>query len=250
MRNSLSSRRLVGAVQPLVAAAFGVALLAGSSAWPQNHLMQQRVAEIGQTAAANMRALAQYTWQEQQTISVRGRTKKQTLFQVRLGPDGKPQKAEISPQQQAPKAPPIVGGWQRRVAEKAVQKRAAEIGDYAKQIAALAQSYSQPDPQKLQELFRQGNISLTPAGAANEVRLVILSYLKQGDTVTIVFNRGQKALQLIEVASYLDDPGDAVTISAKFARLPGGPDHVDSIVVKGARKHLTVTVQNSNYQRL
>ena len=48
--------------------------------------------------------------------------------------------------------------------------------------------------------------------------------------------------------SYLNDPSDAVKISAQFAKIPGGPNHVSSVLVDGVKKQLTVNMQNSNYQ--
>ena len=58
----------------------------------QNPELQQKVAEAKEAVARNKQELAQYTWVEQVTISLKGEQKKQEHFQVRLGPDGKPQK--------------------------------------------------------------------------------------------------------------------------------------------------------------
>ncbi len=46
----------------------------------QNSMLQQRVQEIKQSAAANKKALARYTWEEQQTISLKGEVKKPGHF--------------------------------------------------------------------------------------------------------------------------------------------------------------------------
>lgn len=59
--------------------------------------MRQRVAEIKTAAAMNKQVLAQMTWVEQVTISLKGEQKKVEHFRVRLGPDGKPQKTSIDP---------------------------------------------------------------------------------------------------------------------------------------------------------
>src|ERR1700730_19054622 len=56
----------------------------------QNAELQQRIAEIKESAARNKQALAQYRWQQQETVTVKGEVKRQQLFQVQLGPDGKP----------------------------------------------------------------------------------------------------------------------------------------------------------------
>ena len=91
---------------------------------------------------------------------------------------------------------------------------------------------------------------LGSAGAPGMVKLVIQSYLKPGDSLTLVFNQAQKALESVQVSSYLDTPQDAMTLSAQFTQEPGGPNHVSSMVVNGVSKQLTVAMQNSNYQRM
>jgi hypothetical protein len=51
----------------------------------QNPQLQEKVAQIKQGMAANKKLLAQYTWQEQQTVSLKGKVKEQQSFQVRMG---------------------------------------------------------------------------------------------------------------------------------------------------------------------
>ncbi len=201
--------------------------------------LQQHVAEIKQAMSLNKQVLAQYTWQEQQTVSVKGEVKKQELFQVRLGPDGQPQKTSLDPDQSS-------GGRKHGIKHR-IQE---DYENYAHDIAALAQSYAQPDPGKLQQMFEQGNVLLGSAGVPNEVKIVIQGYIKQGDSVTIIFNKTQQAIQSLQISSYLNDPKDAVTISAQYAQLPDGPNHVTSMEVNGVSKQLIVNEQNSNYQKL
>lgn len=221
-----------------VAALFLSALLSHA----QNPELQQRLAEIKQASAANKQALAHYTWQEQQTTSIKGEVKKQQVFQVRVGPDGQQQKMQIGGSQAAP---PPSGG---RLKQHIVEKKTAEFKDYGDQIADLAKQYTQPDPGRLQAAFQAGNVSLQPGGGEGEVRLVIKNYIKPNDSVTLVFSRQQKAIQSVQVSSYLDDPKDAVTIAAQFAKLSDGTNHVASTQINGASKQLTVVTQNSNYQ--
>ena len=82
----------------MTAAAILLALTA-STAVAQNSGMQQ---QIQQSIAANQQRLAHYTWQEQQTVSLKGEVKSQTLYQVQMGPNGQPQKTQLS----APPPPP------------------------------------------------------------------------------------------------------------------------------------------------
>ena len=59
--------------------------------------MQQRLAALKQSIAFNKQVLAQYTWMEQQIISIKGDQKKEELYNVQMGPDGKPQKTPVDP---------------------------------------------------------------------------------------------------------------------------------------------------------
>jgi hypothetical protein len=77
---------------------------------------------------------------------------------------------------------------------------------------------------------------------------VIKNYVKPNDSMTLVFNQAAKAIESVRVATYLDDPKDAVTMAAEFAQMPGGPNHVASTLVNGVSKQLAVSTQNSNYQ--
>ena len=226
-----------------------ITLVAGALPIPsvnaQNPELQQRVAEIKEAAAKNKQALASYSWNEVVTISLKGEQKKQEHFQVRLGPDGKPQKTSLDPPAEA--APPSGG----RMKQHVVAKKKEEFSDYANAMKALAQQYVPPDGALLQQAHSKGNITLGPtAGAPNEVQLVVHNYLKPQDSMTLVFDKEQKALVSVQIASYMSDPKDAMTLKVTFSRLPDGTNHVDTVVMDGVSKQLNIATQNSNYQHV
>src|SRR5215470_13140157 len=152
MKNQLS-RALWAAATAVLTVAIILLTLGGSTAVAQDSGMQQ---QIQQAVAANQQRLAHYTWQEQQTVSLKGDVKSQTLYQVQMGPDGKPQKTQLS----APPPPPSG----RRVKQHMIEKKTGELKDYAQQIAALVHSYVPPNPQKMQQAFQQGSASISKAG--------------------------------------------------------------------------------------
>src|SRR5579863_2815147 len=123
----------------------------------QNQELQERVAEIKEAIAKNKQAMAQYTWVEQLTISLKGEQKKQEHFQVRLGPDGKPQKTSLDP-------PPDNTESGGRLKRHVVEKKKEEYKDYAEQMKALAQQYVPPDKDLIQQAYAQGNITLGAVG--------------------------------------------------------------------------------------
>ncbi len=213
----------------------------------QNPAVQEKVAELKQAMAQNKQMLAQYTWQEQVTISLKGEQKKQEHFQVRLGPDGKPQKQSLDPppQQQSDSG----GGRRGRLKEHVIEKKTEEYQDYANQIKALIQQYVPPEKDLIQQAQQQGNISLSAPGPG-QYSLVIKNYVKQGDNMTLVLDAAQKNLVSVSINSYLNDPKDAVTVSVQFSPMPGGPNHVSTETINGVSKQLTIAIQNSNYQHL
>lgn len=212
-------------------------------AWAQNPQVQQRLAEVKESAAKNKEALSHYSWQEQQTIAIKGDVKDMKLYQVHLGPDGKPQKVETE------NTPTSSGGRKHGLAHHVKEKKGEEYKQYGQQIATLAQQYAQPDPQKLQQAFQQGNVMLGSGGTPGEVKMVISNYIKPNDKMTVIFNQQVKAIQSVNVATYLQDPKDGVSIGAQFSQLPDGTNHVASTQTKGESKDLLVTTQNSNYQK-
>jgi hypothetical protein len=131
-----------------------------------------------------------------------------------------------------------------------IAKKTEEYKDYANQMKALAQQYVPPDKDLLQRAFAQGNISAGPAGAPNEVQLVIHNYLKPQDSMTLVFDKTQKALLRVQIASYMDDQKDAMNLTVQFGRLPDGTNHVANLVIDGVSKQLNIAIQNANYQHV
>jgi hypothetical protein len=215
-----------------------------SFAAPPGQELQQRVAEIKEAAAKNKQSLGQYTWNELVVISLKGEQKKQEHFQVRLGPDGKPQKTSLD----APDETPESGG---RLKRHIVEKKKEEYKEYADRMRELAQQYVPPDRDLIQSAYQQGNIAIIPGGGVpNQIKLVIKNYLKSGDSLTLIFDKEQKQLVRLEIASYMDDPKDAMNMVVQFNRLPDGTNHVSSVVVDGVSKQLNVAIQNSNYQHL
>jgi len=205
--------------------------------------LQAKLTEVKQASAANKRALSHYNWQESVTTSIKGEVKKQQLFLVNVGPDGQQQKSEINAQ---PAAQASGGPLKRHI----VAKKKAEFKEYGEQIADLARRYTQPDPERLQQALQQGNISMQLGGGDTMMTLVVKNYIKPNDSLTLVFNKKLKAIQSVRVSSYLDDPSDAVTIAAQFAKLPDGTNHVTGSQINGVSKQLSVMTQNSNYQPL
>ena len=223
-----------------VVALLAVALLTSPSA-AQSSQMEQKLAQIQQAQTANQQKMAQYSWQETETIAIKGSVKDTKIYQVQMV-NGQQQKTLVNNEKAQS------GGHEGRMKERIIQKETEEYEQYGQQIGALAKQYTTPNPEALMQAKQAGNISVQPG--AGTVSLVIKNYVKQGDSMTMTISEQTHSPVSLQVNSYLNDPKDAVTISAQFAQLPDGTNHVASTQVNGESKHLTVTDQNSNYQHL
>jgi hypothetical protein len=138
-----------------------------------------------------------------------------------------------------------------RVKQRMVAKKEEEYKEYADQMKVLAQQYVPPDKDLPQQAYAKGNLTLGPAaGNSNELQLIIHNYLKPQDSMTLVFDKTQKALLQVKIASYMDDPKDVMNLTVTFTSLPDGTNHVSNLVIDGVSKQLNIAIQNSNYQHV
>jgi len=220
--------------------AVSAGVLAITPAAAQSQQMEQKLMAIKDAQAANKQKLAQYTWQETETISIKGDVKDTKVYQVSMV-NGQQQKTEVSNQAAQQ------GGHEGRLKERVVDKKKQEYQEYGQSVGALAKQYTTPNPEALMQAKQAGNISLQPGSGT--VSLVIKNYVKPGDSMTMTVSEQTHSPVSVRVNSYLNDPSDAVTISAQFAQLPDGTNHVASTLTNGVSKQLTVNDVNSNYRK-
>jgi hypothetical protein len=215
-----------------------LALLAATPAMAQAPGLQQKVAQAKALMVANKQQLARYTWQVQETVSVGGNVKQQSIYQVQLGPDGNQVRTLVS-QPVAPESGGRQHGIKHRVKE--------DYQDYAQSVGALAKSYAQLSGSRVQQLYAQGAVALRAAGAPGYSAIVISGYQKPGDSIVVTVNDSAKALSSVNVTSYLSQPSDGVTIQVRYAKLPDGTSYAATTTVNGQSKNLTIVDQSSSF---
>jgi hypothetical protein len=215
----------------------GVAL--GGSAYAQD--LQQKMAAAQQAAAQNQQALRGYSWLETTKMSFKGEVKSTTVKQCRYGPDGKVQKTVV----EAPPPPEQKRGLRGKV----VEKKTEEIKTDVQSASALVHQYVPPDPGMMKAAMAGGRGSLGMA-APGAVALNFTSYLKDGDSMTLMFDQAVKALGQVSVDSWMDDPTNRVTLKVAFQGLPDGTRYpaVSTLGVPSAQ--VSIEISNSNYQKV
>ena len=200
--------------------------------------LQQKLAALKQSAAANQQRLHKYQWTEVQQVTYKGDTKPQQQFMCQYGPDGKVQKFPMGPQQQ-----PSGGKLKQRM----VEKKKDEMAQYMGQVKSLLAMYVPPNPQKMQQAMQAHNVSLSRDAGAGLVNLTFKNYEQLGDQMVVAFDPTAKKIANLNINTYMGETKDAVTLMVDFSSLPDGTNYAEKTVLTSAAKQIVVTTLNTNY---
>jgi hypothetical protein len=206
----------------------------------QNPEVQQRVAALKESAARDQQNIRQYEWIETTVISLKGEEKSREQKQCYYGAEGSLQKVDLSESPQDKK---------RGLRGRVIAKKKAELTDYMKQAVALVKTYVPPDPAKIQAVKDAGNVSVDLPGAGKGARVNLRNYAKPGDVLSVEVDPASNRVMGLTVATYLDDPKDAVTLNVRFSSLQDGTGYPATEVLVAKAKNLTVNVTNSGYRK-
>ena len=206
----------------------------------QNGELQQKLAAVKQAAAENQQRLHQYQWTETTQVTLKGDAKPSSEKLCQYGPDGQVQKTPVGPPPEQPS-----GG---RMKQRIIAKKKAEMQDYMEDVKGLLSMYVPPDPQKMQQAFQAGKVSLNPASGS--VNLIFTDYAQPGDRMTLTFDPAAKKITSLSINTYMGQAKDAVTLQVQMATLPEGVNYTQQTVLTASAKQLVVTTTNTNYQKL
>jgi hypothetical protein len=220
----------------------------------KQQMIQEKVAALKQSLAQNQAALKQYTWTETTEISMKGEVKKRSQKECHYGPDGKVQKTSIAgddqPQQQKDQAE---GRRGRRgggaVKEKIVEKKVGEVKDYMEDVVALVHQYVPPDPAKIQAAAKSGKAVPERSAEGGLTALTFKDYAKAGDQLSLGFDPVAKKIRTYKVASYLEKPEDAVSLTVSFDSLPDGTNYPKETILDAKAKQIQVKMNNSGHKK-
>lgn len=200
--------------------------------------LEQKLAALKQSIAANQQKLRKYQWTEVQQVTYKGEAKPERQFMCQYGPDGKVQKFPIGEQ------PQVSGG---KIKQRVVAKKKDELEQYMSQVKSLLALYVPPDPQRMQAGFQAGKASVSREAAAGLVNFTFTDYAQPGDQMVLAFDTAAKKIANIKINTYLGEAKDAVTLAVDFSTLPDGTNFAEKTVLNLAAKQLIVTTMNMNY---
>lgn len=213
---------------------------ATASAQEPKQAIQERIAQIKQSMAANQAKLRAYTWTESTEISLKGDVKKIEQKECRYGPDGKVVKTA------AGDGAGGGGGKKKRgLRGKVVENKMEDMKDYMDRVGSLIRRYVPPDPQEMQAALQSGRASVNAANGT----LSFADYAKPGDRVSLSIDPAAKVLRGFNVDTYLDSPEDKVTLAARFASLADGTNYLEETLLNGQAKQIQIKTTNFGHQK-
>jgi hypothetical protein len=215
-----------------------VALAPASSAQPDP---AARVTAVKEWLAQSKAHLKNYQWIETTTVAVKGDVKSTKVNSCFYDVTGTLQKVQMSASAPPPKKFGIRGAIQ-----KDAQK---DMAAYMEKAVALVKSYIPPIPEKLQAAKDAGKMSVDFLPGGQNLRLNFHDYQLPGDNLSVSLDMATNRPLNFGVATYIDDPKDAVVLAVTVGTLPDGTGFADKVTVDAKAKELTVTVTNSGYRK-
>lgn len=223
------------------AAAVGIAILVASTAALSQDPMAARVAAIKQWVTESKEHLKGYQWIETTVVSHDGKTASTTTTSCFYDVTGALQKVPMASSPPPAKKPGIRGAIQ-----KDEQK---EMSDYMKNAVALVKSYFPPNFEKIQASKDAGKMSVDFLPGGTNLKLNFKDYEKPGDVFSVSLDPNTNKLLGMGVASYIDNPKDAVVLDITLSALPDGTGYASKINLDAKAKKLNVVVTNTGYRK-
>jgi len=227
-------RRTIGGVL----AAIALAAVGGPAAAQD---LPQRLAAVKQSVAANQQALRSYTWLEKTELILKGEVKATKVDSCRYGPDGKIQKTPV--------VQPPPPEKKRGLRGKIIANKTEEMKEELQATIALIQQYVPPDPGMIQVVMNAGTASLGQAGP-QLVAFNFPGYAKQGDALTLTFDKAITGLRQVDVKTWLEKPEEPAMLRVVMQSMPNGISFPGSIVLSIPASKIEVRITKSNYQKL
>ena len=210
----------------------------------QSPSLEQQIAGIRAVESENHKALAEYTWQEQETILIKGKVEHQRLFEVQLGPDGQLRRTALDLPEENFSRSEKEGGMREWI----TQKKKHAVMTYAQEMKTIAETYAQANPESLRLAYERGDIANEPSQPGSGIKkLSIRNYVKAGDLVTVAVNQ-QNEIQTLEASTYLTDAKEPVHILVEFLKTRDGLNHVDAITATVPKRNFSLVTRNLTYE--
>jgi len=206
------------------------------------------VASLKQNIEESQKRLRQYEWIETTVLSLKGEEKSRKQQRVYYGADGTLTKLPIGePQAAAPQEGR--GGRGGRLKQQIVENKKDEMRDYMEQAAALIHKYVPPNPAQIQKAKDAGKLVVRPV-QQGKARIEFPDFVQPADLLAIDVDVAARRLGGINVATYLENREDTVTLDVGYGTLTDGTSYVARTMLVVKAKNINVVIENSGHRPL
>ena len=195
----------------------------------------QQDQKFAQAMKQNAQALRQYSWKSRTEVRKDGEVKSTKLFMTRYAADGT--QVQVLLEEDSARLPKF--GLRGMIA----RKKKEEAGKLIQALQALAKSYGELPPAKMQEFMSKATVTLEQS----MLRLEATDVLQPNDSMIIWLDSNTRRQRRIEINSRYD--AKPIRIVSEFKDLPAGPTYMARSVVDYTSEELTLTVENFDHQR-
>lgn len=193
--------------------------------------------KIAEARKANATLMRQYTWNSRTEVIDQGQVKDTRIELVQYAPDGQLQRSLLNDQ-----SAPLPHGFLRRAIAEDEKKK---VEEYLKGLQGLLEQYTLPTTGKILDFIVSAR--LTGPDASGSYSMTGNNVVLPGDSLSIWVDLLTRHTRRIQVNTTFQ--GDPVQLTATFATIPGGLNHVAYAEATVPAKQLSVQIQNFNYAR-
>lgn len=189
----------------------------------------------------NAAALRNYEWKSRMEVQKDGETKKVQLALKRYDSNGAVQTTVVSstPEPDLPKF-----GLRKVVAQKKVR----EFKDKLEALGALARSYSDLPPGRMQQFMTTASITPDLTATQKLIRIEGRDVLQPGDSMTVFLDAVSRKQRRVEIQASLDQK--MARIVSEFQDLPQGPTFMARSQVSYDGTSIVIVTDNFDYARV
>jgi hypothetical protein len=218
-----------------------LALLAWTSGIFAQADMKETVAMIKTNLVQSKEKVKQYSWIETMKVYIKGELKTTKQNQCYYSVDGKLTKVATGATDQAkPK-----GGLKGKI----IANKKEEMADYVEKAVEKVKGYLPPDPEKIQQIYGAGKVSIQVLEPGKKFKLGFPEYLQPGDNLSISLDKANQKLMALDVSTYIDKPEDKVVFNVTYKDLPDGTQYSATTSLVAEAENLKIVIENSGYKK-
>lgn len=225
--------------QPALTAALALAsAIAVAGLSPQTEFMQAQ--------RANKAAMREYTWKSRTELRLKGETKNVALELVRYDIDGRLQKTKIggeaAERREGLSLPP---GPATMIRDRIAAKKKGDFEDLLHELAALAASYADLSPDRLQDFAARATMSQGEGAMTGTARIHGRDVVTPADAMDVWIDPRSFMTRRTEITTTLD--GGPVDVLTDFRSLDNGLTYPARSVLRYPEKSLELVVETFEY---